>query len=90
MGYNKLIETAEKNLESLKSNREKFRKVLRTLSIGDIIHVDGVYDDFFPQIIEKIDVEKCKIFTYEKSINKSQWITRFYIADPDGKLKLIN
>lgn len=81
MSYPDKIFEAMQNLNKLQESFTKFKGALQALKVGDTVYENGVYGDYHPQIILKIDIDKGRIFTYEKSINKKQWKTSFYLLN---------
>ena len=80
--YRERIKEREAELDILKSDFAKMRKVMETLEIGEIVYIcggHGGYDvDFFSQIIQSINLEECSIEVYEKSINRHQTLLSFH------------
>lgn len=81
--YQRLIK-AEKEIFKLKNAMMVFRLRLKTLNIGDTIYKYGGYDEYYPQIVTKIDLEQYTVHTYEESINESHVLTSFSIKE-NGK-----
>ncbi len=73
----------ESKLEELKKYKSKLQELLKTLKVGDLVYKHGYYDDYFPQIIEHIDINKCLLSVYEESINKKDIIQHFYLLIND-------
>lgn len=80
---NEEIIELENKLEELKKYKSKLQELLKTLKVGDLVYIHGIYDDYFPQIIEHIDIDKCLLYVYEKSIDKKDIIQNFYLLIND-------
>lgn len=83
--YSQKITELFNEMEKLVEQKKKFEEILRNLVVGDIVYESGSYDDMFPQTIIEIDMENLKLYTYEESIKKYQWVTSFYLFDEDSK-----
>lgn len=73
-------------MNSLVKKQDKFKQLLTTLKIGDIIYEEQsrfIDYDYHPQTIRKIDIDNCKILTYEESINVEKWIESFHIYNKE-------
>lgn len=85
MNYIDKIFEAKQNLHKLQDDFLKFKEVLQKLELGDTVYESGVYGDYHPQIVLKVDLEQGRLFTHEKSINRKGWKTSFYLFDEKKK-----
>lgn len=82
MNYTKEIIKTENKLNNLKNDKEEFQQILGTLKIGDTVYEEQARFldcDYHPQIIKEIDIDNCRVLTYEVSIRSEKWVTCFHL-----------
>lgn len=79
--YPEKIKELQEKLEKTQKKFDKFKKALSKLKVGDTVYEHGMWDDYHPQIVKKIDLENGKLLTHEKSINVTKWTSSFYLLD---------
>jgi hypothetical protein len=88
MNYKEEILETENKLNNLKNNRDKFQQLLKTLKVGDVVYEEQARFldyDYHPQIIKEIDIDNCKVLTYEESIKAEKWVTCFHLYNKETR-----
>ena len=88
MKYTEEILETQNKLNNLKNQKDKFQQLLKTLKVGDTVYEEQprfLDCDYHPQIIREIDVDNCKLMTYEESIKVEKWVTCFHLYNEEAR-----
>lgn len=61
------------------------------MEVGDIVYEEsgsgGIHFEYYPQVVR--EVEENRILVHEESINKTKWVSSFYVLE-DSKYKHVD